>query len=333
MKCKKIIATTIASLFLLTSFSGCAKEVRDDEELDETTESQETTTIEESEESEETSDTWVLETSYEEQDNTIVFKKSTFPRLDGSTSMVPLGIGLKQALLDMTYDEAANETYFNKTTNSFYQLMDGQSDLLLVANPNPVVFDAMAEANFEYEMEEIAVEGLVFMVNSSNPIESLTIDQIRGIYTGEITNWSEVGGLDMPIQAFQRNETSGSQVMMRDTVMGDTPMVEVQTEMVAAEMDDLIEAVRGYDNSSNAIGYTVYYYAANMNMADGLKIIQVEGVTPSEQTLSDSTYPLLSHYYAVKAAKANTMTNVLFDWLVSEDGKTLLSLLGYVPVS
>lgn len=338
MKIRKLLAGAMAAVILCSALTACDTK-KSKKDKDEEPSVEETTTVETSEA---TTETTVEETEEETVpaitetvvvDNSFQFTDKNFPTLDGSTSMKPLGIALLQVLVGKDYDAAEAMIDFHRTTKSFDYLVDGDSDLLLVANPNSMVFDMMDEKNFKYDMEEIAVEGLVFMVNSTNPVDSLTIDQIKGIYTGEITNWSEVGGLDLPIAPFQRNDTSGSQVMMIDTVMGDTPMMEAPTELVSVDMGDLIDAVRGYDNQANAIGYTVYYYAANMEMADGLKIIKVEGVEPSESTLASGEYPLLSHYYAVmKSTNYNSSTKILFDWLVSDDGKELLRMLGYVPV-
>lgn len=349
MKYRKIIAGVIALSLVMSLASGCSKEtVKEDDETTTTVESEEpTTTTEETSElvpeteettaETETSETEPAQTVVETVmvDNSYQFESKTFPVLDGSTSMKPLAIGLIQVLLNYHYENAEKKVDMHRTTASFNYLISGESDLLLVAQPNQSAFDAMVEADFEYEMEEIAVEGLVFMVNSTNPVDSLTIEQLQDIYSGKITNWSEVGGNDMPIAAFQRNESSGSQVMMVETVMGDIPMMEVESEMVPTEMGELIEAVRGYDNSANAIGYTVYYYANDMKMADGLKIIKVEGVEATPETLASGEYPLRSAYYAVMASRENASepTVILYDWLVCEEGKALLSLLGYVPVA
>lgn len=119
--------------------------------------------------------------------------------------------------------------------------------------------------------EDTVVDGLAFLVNADNPVDSLTVEQIRKIYTGEITNWSQVGGDNLEIVPFQRNAEAGSQTAMVKLVMGDTPMMEAPAGYVRGEMGDLVEAVAAYDGSAAAIGYTVYYYANDIKMADGLK--------------------------------------------------------------
>ncbi|MGM9604285.1 MAG: PstS family phosphate ABC transporter substrate-binding protein [Faecousia sp.] len=262
------------------------------------------------------------------------FTRENFPKLDGSTSMVPLGNGIASVLLGESREDTAALISFNRTTQSFRNLCSGESDIVIAAEPKNEVFQEMAEAAFPYEMEQIATEALVFVVNENNPVSSLTTEQVRGIYSGEITNWSQVGGEDLPIAAFQRNPTAGSQVMMEKLVMAGTPMMEAPASMIPAEMGALIESVRSYDNSANAIGYTVFYYAADMQMAQGLKILQIDGVTPCAETLRSGEYPFLNGYYACISALADAGSpqRMLYDWLVSEAGQELLTLEGYVSV-
>ena len=262
------------------------------------------------------------------------FTRENFPKLDGSTSMVPLGQGIASVLLGESREDAASLISFNRTTQSFRNLCSGESDLVIAAEPKSEVFQEMAEASFPYELEQIATEALVFVVNENNPVSSLTTQQVRDIYAGNITNWSQVGGEDMPIAAFQRNPTAGSQVMMEKLVMDGTPMMEAPTDYMVGSMGGLMEAVRGYENSTGAIGYSVFYYASDMNMADGLKILQVEGVAPSAATIRSGEYTLRNPYYVVMAADTpeESMTAILYDWILSEDGQRLVSRMGYASV-
>lgn len=276
----------------------------------------------------------VSEEPEQPEENLFVFTRENLPVLDGSTSMVPLGQAVVAALLGESRSDVADLIDFHRTTESFRYLMRGESDLLLVAEPNQIVFEEMEHQGFSYEMEPIAKEALVFIVNSDNPVESLTVEQLQKIYTGEITNWSQVGGNDVDIIPFQRNSTSGSQVLMDKLVMGDLEMMEAPQEWIPGEMDSLMQGVRGYEDSAAAIGYSVYYYAEDMRMAEGMKIIAIEGVEPTDDTIADSTYPLINYYFSVIGAEAeeSSPTRILFDWLRSAEGQSLLESQGYVPV-
>lgn len=268
------------------------------------------------------------------QEPVFTFTRDNFPRLNGSTSTVPLAQAICSVLLGESRDEVADLTQFSKTTASYRSLIYGDSDLLIAAEPAQSVVEEKEAQGFAWQMEPFAIEGLVFVVNADNPVDSLTVEQVQKIYTGEITSWSQVGGADEPIAAFQRNENAGSQTMMKKLVMNGLTMMEPEKEYVVGAMDALIEAVRGYDDSAGAIGYTVYYYAKNMNMADGLKILQIDGVAPGKDSFRDGSYPFLNPYYVVMAADTpeDSPTAVLYHWILSDAGQYLVDQEGYVSV-
>ncbi len=262
------------------------------------------------------------------------FTRENFPRLDGSTSTAPLAAAIAAVLLGESEEEVADLIDFSRTTQSYRELMAGNADLVIAAEPAASVFDEMAEAGFEYELEPFATDALVFMVNENNPVDSLTLEELRGIYSGEITNWSEVGGEDMEIVPFQRNSESGSQVLMEKLVMDGAELMEPPEGYMLGAMGALIDAVKSYDNSANALGYTVYYYANDMRMAEGLKLLKIDGVEPDAETIRSGEYPFLNPYYlAMSAAEPeDSMTRVLFDWILGPDGQRLVDMQGYVSV-
>ncbi|MBR5937955.1 MAG: substrate-binding domain-containing protein [Clostridiales bacterium] len=263
------------------------------------------------------------------------FTKINYPVIDGSTSTKPMAAALTSIMLGIPRSETDEMLKFHKTSSSFSYLVEGTADLLICAEPADSVFDMMKENHFDYEMEPFAAEALVFVVNASNPVDSLTIEQIQKIYTGEIKNWKEVGGEDKEIVPVQRNETAGSQVMMEKLVMKDLTMMDAPKELMPEEMGGLIKVVKSYDNSAGAIGYTPYYYATNMKMADGLKIIKVGGVEPNKETIAKGEYPFRTSYYVVisKMIPEGWAPRVLYNWILSEEGQKLAELEGYVPAA
>lgn len=212
------------------------------------------------------------------------FTRENFPRLDGSTSTVPLARAMAAVLLSETEDAVGDLVQFSKTTESYRQLMYGNRDLLLAAEPAESIWQEKEELDFAWVMEPFAIDGLIFVVSADNPVDSLTPEEVQQIYTGEITNWSQVGGEDVEIVPFQRNAEAGSQTMMLSLVMDGQPMVEAPMEQVVDSMYGLMEAVRSFDGSTGAIGYSVYYYANDMRMAEGLKILKIDGVEPDAAT-------------------------------------------------
>jgi phosphate transport system substrate-binding protein len=255
--------------------------------------------------------------------------------MDGSTSTIPLGQAVACVLLGEQRNDVVDLALFNKTTQSFRNLKDGLCDILIVAEPNAEVYEEMKTAGFEYEKTPIATDALVFVVNASNPVNNLTTAQVQNIYTGGITNWSQVGGDDIEIEAFQRNADAGSQALMEKLVMKGLEMMAPPEGYTVGDMEGLISAVKNFDGSAQAIGYTVYYYAEDMKMAEGLKILSIDGVAPNDETIASGAYPFLNPYYTVIAAdeSEDSPARILYNWLLSPEGQALIKSQGYVPAA
>ena len=268
------------------------------------------------------------------QQTPFVFTRENLPRLDGSTSTAPLAKAMCAVLLGEDPEQVSDLVNFSRTTQSYRNLMAGERDLVLAAEPEGEVLEQLKEEG-HWLYTPFATDALVFVVNGDNPVDSLTWDQVKKIYTGEITNWKEVGGNDLDIVPFQRNQGAGSQTMFEKLVMeGQSPM-QAPGALVPDSMQGLIDAVRQYDNSPAAIGYTVYYYANDMEMAQGLKVLSIDGVAPSAQSIREGSYPFLNPYYVAidQNAAADSPTRILYDWVLGPEGQKLAQLEGYVPVT
>ena len=263
------------------------------------------------------------------------FAPEDYPRVDGSTSMLPLSRALMMAATGVSAQEAELRVSHSKTTLSFYALVSGEADLLLVARPAEEAFAYADEMGVVMEMRPIGVDALVFLTGEENPVDGLTQQQAVGIYTGEITNWREVGGADAEIIAYQRNKTAGSQVMMEEVVMQGAPMMDAPMEYRPSEMGALVDEVASYRNSASAIGYSVYYYVTEMYLREGVKLLAIDGVAPSNETIASGEYPYTQYNYAVirKDEKENSPARQLFDFLTTPEGKALMAAQGYVPAA
>ena len=124
--------------------------------------------------------------------------------------------------------------------------------------------DYCKEKGVELEMTAIGADALVFIASLENEVASLSQEQIEEIYSGNITNWSEVGGDDHAIIPYQRNKDSGSQTLFDKLIPLGDKLMDAPEETKIGSMIGLLEAVADYDNSADALGYTVYYYLSNM---------------------------------------------------------------------
>ncbi|OUQ39314.1 substrate-binding domain-containing protein [Faecalibacterium sp. An122] len=259
-----------------------------------------------------------------------------FPGVDGSTACIPL---MAQIMADTTgadLTEAQSAISVSTTAYAWENMGVYDSDLaqlLIVYEAPDYVKDEIAQAGTQLEQKAIGRDALVFIVNEDNPVQSLTQDQLREIYAGHITNWKDVGGDDTPIVAFQRGEDSGSQTLFQNLLIQDGELMEAPTELAPASMGGLVDSIASYNNSANAIGFSVYYYIEQMYSQPGLRLLAVEDVTPSNDTIASQEYPLCNDFYAVirASAAADSPERQVYDWLSTEDGVRCIEKAGYVP--
>ena len=195
--------------------------------------------------------------------------------------------------------------------------------------------EELQEAGAQLEQKPIGRDALVFIVNENNPVQSLTRQQLKDIYAGTITNWKDVGGDDLAIVPFQRGEDSGSQTLFRKLLIQDGELMDPPTELAPAAMGELVDSIAAYNNSANAIGFSVYYYIDQMYSQPGLRLLAVDGVTPSNDTIASESYPLCNEFYAVlhADAAADSPERQLYDWLDTAAGQDCIKKSGYVAVA
>ena len=297
---KKISALVLALCFALPMFSACSNQ-----------EKEETDTV-----------------------KTPSFTEDTFPRLDGSTATIPLSEGIVSALLGKSGNEAQNFVNHNKTHAAYENLIDGKCDLIFVTPPSEEETELMKQSGEEFEITMAVKDAFVFLVNKQNPIDDISSEDLKKIYTGEITNWSQLGGEDAEIIAYQRPDNSGSQTLMYKLLVPQDQIMQAPTEMKPVGMDDLINVVSDYDEGINSIGYSVYYYASGMYTDPNSKMISVDGVYPSNETIADGSYPLSDGYYAIyrKGLSEDDPVTLLMAWLLSEEGQKIAAAQGYVQL-
>ena len=265
------------------------------------------------------------------QDTVPQMSLDDYPRIDGSTACIPLCEALAVKVTGCTQEEAEQTmANYTNTNPSYLSLADGRCDIIFSYEPAQETAEEL-KAYDPLNMLPVGRDALVFITNESNPVDNLTTEQIRDIYTGNITNWSEVGGEDMEIQAFQRPESSGSQTLMRKLIMNDTVMKEADIEEVPT-MEGMMEAIKEYDNSVSSIGFSVYYFASQMYEVPELKFISVDGVAPSNETIRSGEYSLVNDFYCVTGEQSSENAKAIQEWAVSEEGQQFVEECGYVSV-
>ena len=259
-----------------------------------------------------------------------LFTADNYPKIDGSTATLPLAEAFK-ANFTKTDIKDVNVTH-SKTHNAYVNLINGDTDLILVTYPSEDEQKLAQEKNVELEIVPIVKEAFVFFVNKSNTVNNLTLEQIQKIYTGQIKSWKDVGGDNQRIIPFQRPENSGSQSGMLALVMKGQKMMDPTTETLAYTMADIVDVISDYDNGKNAIGYSYYYYANTMYSKDNMKFLAVDGIEPTYDNIKNGLYGIQTAYYAVirKDEAKDSDARKLLEAMKSERGQEVAKEAGYV---
>ena len=244
------------------------------------------------------------------------------PVIDGAAGLLPVYAGFVQSIYPEDsvifngedYD-AKSAMHYTNTRGAYKDIVDGNADIIICAQPSDEQLAYAKEKGVELELVPIGSDAFVFIVNANNPVSDITIDQIKGIYSGKITNWRELGGKNVPIAAMRRNKNSGSQTAL-EKIMGDTPIKPDYTALFGSP-----------------IGFSFRYYVTGMLAEGGVKILTINGVAPTTETIADGTYPVSGNLYAVYR-KGETNENVYkaVDFMLSPEGQKIVEKSGYIPI-
>lgn len=257
------------------------------------------------------------------------------PELDGATALYPLYAAFAEAVYPegnyASYDIKTSDVVSTTTREAYDRLLSGKADIIFAAGPSTGHLKTAENLGVELELTPIGREAFVFFVNSRNAVDGLGSDEIKNIYSGDTTSWSELGGKKDGIRAFQRPEDSGSQTTFIK-FMGDTPIQEPETEEMASGMGGIISEVASYRNYKNAIGYTFRFFAVDMVQNDKIKLLAIDGVEPTISSIRSDEYPLAAEFYAVTAGSDNPNIEAFIQWILSEEGQELVERTGFVSV-
>lgn len=287
---------------------------------------------------------------------------SNFPIIDGSDSTDPLRSILMCKILGFDYKlvrepftqepDAAIKTILpdytctedqqrhlrticlrhSNTHGSFINLIDGTVELIIAARSISRDEKIYADENNVTLIEKpIAQDALTFMVNPNNPVDNLSVAQIQGIYTGEITNWSEVRGLNQEISPYVRNRNSGSQEKFETLVMDGLTIKDFPEMQIGHTMMSPYYQLE-YDKAG--IAFTPYYYYAVIVDNGSTKAIGLNGVSMTKENVRNGSYPYCTEVYAAVRYDIDRASTAykLFEFLTTPAGQAIVNESGYVPL-
>jgi len=237
---------------------------------------------------------------------------------DGSTSMEKVIGALGEAFTEK--NSGVNFTY-NPTGSGtgITAVSEGRCDIGLSSRN---LKDSEKEAGLVGTV--LAYDGIAVIVNPENPVDDLSVETIAKIYTGEITNWSEVGGNDAEIVLIGREAGSGTRDGF-ESITGTEELCQYRQELTST--GDVITTVA---QNPGAIGY-----ASLASVKDTVKALKVDGISPSEETIKNGSYVIQRPFVLVtKADTALSETaQEFFDWALSEEANDIITAAGAVPAN
>ena len=258
-----------------------------------------------------------------------------WPVIDGALACLPYYEKMASLVLSMPIEEARQYVLDNNTPASFDEIAEGEADLIFCLHGSEEQ-EAYAKAcGVTLDYTPYALDAFVFFVNKDNPVESVTMQQLKDIYAGKITNWKALGGNDEPIIAYQRNEGSGSQTGLYQYVISPDEVMTPPTEQRIGDMGGIIDAVAFYDNAKGALGYSYLYFVTNQHFDEDIKLLKVDGFAPDATNIQSGKYPMVTEYCLVTTTDKKTegsSVKRIIDWCTSDEGQRLAEELSYVPV-
>ncbi|MBI3194797.1 MAG: phosphate ABC transporter substrate-binding protein [Ignavibacteriae bacterium] len=172
-----------------------------------------------------------------------------------------------------------------------------------------------------------AKDGLALYVNELNPVKELSLEQIREIYKGNITNWKQVGGNDTKIILYSRENNSGTYVYFKDNVLnGDDFAASAQN------MPGTAAVVNAIAKDKNGIGYGGTAYGKGIRFLKVKEDANSPAYEPTEENVKSDKYPISRYLYMYLRSKPTGALKEYIDWILSKEGQEIVSKVGYFPV-
>lgn len=216
----------------------------------------------------------------------------------------------------------------------FAALQNSQTDLANASRPiKPKETESCIKSFGKRPLEfKVAIDGITIYVNSDNPVSQLTLEELEGIYTGKIKNWKELGGANLPITVYSRENSSGTYEFFKEHVLkGKDFISSAQTQQGTAGVVQAVLSDKG------GIGYGgVGYSKGEGKSVKALKVARSKGeeyYEPSEAACLAGTYPMWRYLYVYINPAINTgEVSAYIKWLRSDDGQKLVSEASYYPL-
>lgn len=265
-------------------------------------------------------------------ENVVRIKESTLkintnlPTIDASVSFYPLA----SSIVEIIYDKKnySNELNYVSTSLAYEKIINNQVDAVIVSEPSEEQKQMIENSNVNLKFVPFAREALIFYINNHNSVKSLTIEEIRKIYLGQINSWQEINGIDKNIITYQLEKNNGSQTCF-ETIVKDNIVDERHIEV-----NDMGKIIKKVALNKNSIGYAFNSFYSNVFNSSKLKLVNVNQVEPNKENIVSGKYPLMYDlYFVYDENNPNKNLKLIEEWLLSEQGQNLVKDMGFQSIN
>jgi phosphate transport system substrate-binding protein len=208
-------------------------------------------------------------------------------------------------------------------------LINGTTDICNASRPMTLSEKDKLKQRFGNPGVEVrtAKDGITIYANPGNPVKKLSIPQLKKIFTGEYTNWSQVGGRNAPIILYGRENSSGTYQFFKEHVLNNEDYASSTQTLpgTAAVVNAVIK-------DPNGIGYGGFGYAKGVHVVEVSVADGGQGYVPSEQTISNGTYPISRFLYIYLRNRPTGTLKEYIDWILSPEGQAIVKQVGFFPI-
>jgi len=244
------------------------------------------------------------------------------PKIDGAAALVPIFNSFVYSLYpessvkyengDFTSDSALQ---YHNTRGAYKGIVDKEVDIIFCVRPSNEQVQYGLDKGIELELTPIGREAFVFLVNKNNPVDNLSMQQLKDIYSGKIANWKDVGGANRPINVVQRNKGSGSQTTLE--------------KLVGTEIKSNFFGPLGA-----SIGFSFRFYVEELTKHGHIKMLSLNDAYPSRENVQNETYPIVSNIFMVtRKGESNPNVEKVKNFVLSPLGQEIINETGYVGLN
>jgi phosphate transport system substrate-binding protein len=258
----------------------------------------------------------------------IVYAKATAITVKGSDTMVILAQRWAEEYMKSHPDVSIQVTGGGSGTG-ISALINGTTDICNASRPMKSSEREKLKQRYASLGVEIraARDGIALYVNEANPVSELTLDQIKAIYTGTITNWKQVGGHDTRIIVYGRENSSGTYVYFRDVVLSGQDYAGTMQSMPGTAA-----VVNAVAKDANGIGYGGAAYGKGIKFVKVKKDAATPGYEPTAETIKQGVYPISRYLFMYLRSKPTGTMKEYIDWILSDAGQAVVNKVGYFPI-